>query len=128
MDLNAPQAVSGALIDGDEQILGQKLTESLTDPITNEANLLTLLTLKQFADMKEEGLNAEQKAVKALASEETRYLLQAMNWLSYSDKGPNKLTGDGAAEKLQLAKHFQRHHGRDMKGAVELAKNSKKGP
>ena len=74
---------------------------------TNEANLLSLITLSQL--LEDEG--AASDAIKGMAKEETRYLVQAMKILTDNRPGVPGM----ASQKLQD------RFGRDMAGAVKLA-------
>ena len=130
MDISHPKAVSGKLVDesAKSQRMGQKLVENYTDPLANEGNLLTLMTLRQFAESKPD--TTEGKGIRDMAMEEMRYINKAIYWLTLQPddgKGTDRQYRNTTDQRALLAQaaHLQRHHGRNMEGVVELAKKLK---
>lgn len=116
---------------GSDRSKHANLIDDFSDPVSNEGNLLTLMTLQNVLKSQPgEDPNSEQSVFRAMAKEETRHLRTAMRVLTAKD-GPQAVLagvstfGNGPAAQNQAilrARQLQAKFGKDMAGAVKLAK------
>ncbi len=98
-----------------EEKANRAMTDNYANPVTNEGNLLSLITLKQIlGDGDGEGQKEVQDIVHGMAKEETRYLLQAMKILG------GKLE-DTSGQAGMATMKLREKYGRDMNSALKLA-------
>ena len=95
-----------------QQTVNTRLLDNHTNPITNEGNLLSLITLQQV--LGREPQNEIQRIVQGMAKEETRYLVQAMKILTGDIHGIQ-----GNAQRAGVLK-LREKYGRDMDAALKL--------
>ena len=97
----------------EEQRLGRAFfAEENTAVLTNEADLLSLMTLKEFYKGGAVGDDEAKAALTAIGREESRYLVESMKILS------KDVSSDAdAAKYLKIRAKF----GRDFNGAKQLA-------
>jgi hypothetical protein len=98
--INAPQSLS------DQRMGYAYFNDDYSNPVPNEGNLLTLMTIKDFY----KGDTDVEKALSEVGKEENRYLVKAAQILSQPDNS-----------KIKSAKKLQQKFGRDLKGATALA-------
>ena len=99
----------------EEQRLGQAFfAEENTAVITNEADLLSLMTLKEFYKGSAPGDADASAALLSIGREESRYLIESMKVLS---KDTRALSQNEASKYNKIKAKF----GRDFNGAKQLA-------
>lgn len=104
---NVGAAISNTQSLGQERAANAFLADETTSPFTNEGNLLSLQTLRAFAEKKND--QASVNAIDSIGYEESRYLLKAMQALTGDESDP---------QSIRLKAKF----GRDLNGAVSLGR------
>ena len=85
--------------------------DSHSKVIPNEGNLLSLMTLKKFYSGNDEESKTQARVIEAIAKEENRYLVSAMNLLQ----------GEATGAKLQVQNKLRTKFGSDFDSALSLA-------
>lgn len=102
------------LIPESEKKANRSITDDFVNPTTNEGNLLSLLTLRSMYNDNDQA----KAAIKGMAAEEGRHLLQAMSILTGDMSGAG---GEEAKITQAAAEKLRDKFGRDMTGAIKLA-------
>lgn len=114
---------ANALVNANQQAVNRLLNDNNTNPVTNEGNLLSLITLRQILGEEIPAANPFgggddhndiKRIVKGMAIEETRYLMQAMKILT----GPLPARREHMNSTIKLRNKY----GKDMTAALQLAK------
>jgi len=109
---------ASAMVNPAQQGMNQSLSNNYTDPVTNEANVMSLMTLKAAFKGHKEELKINKILNNAIA-EESRHLLHSLSILT----GP--LTDAKTDSHKQGMQKLREKYGRDLKGAINLSNTLK---
>lgn len=107
-------ATANDLVSPKDQKLAEKVLGKTSDAVTNEGNLLSLITLKQILGDEDPNGKEVKEILRGAAKEETRYLMQAMKILT------GDIPDDIAPEVKAGYQRLRGQYGQDMAGALKL--------